>query len=94
MNDEVTRLRKLNLELCKGLMETIVQLNNELENYKFKIPFELTPDKGLMLTLTLSECEALTKCPFLNNHASENNYPGYNEVIDKIFDFVDDNRKS
>jgi hypothetical protein len=68
---------------------------------EFKIPSELDMFENVEfdketepgLTLTLTECKIFTKCPFSGIFASNKNYPGYNEVINKIYDFVNDNRK-
>lgn len=48
--------------------------------------------KEPILTLTLKEAIAFRDCPFSNNHATENNYPGFNDVIDKIRNFADEHR--
>ena len=68
--------------------------------YQFKIPLALKNqvkstfgETEPTLTLTLEECIIFTTCPFTSIFASEKNYPGYNEVINKIYDFVNDNRK-
>jgi hypothetical protein len=50
------------------------------------------PNKPVLI-LTLEECIIFTTCPFTSIFASQKNYPGYNEVINKIYDFVNDNRK-
>lgn len=44
------------------------------------------------LELTIEEAIAFRDCPFSNNHATETNYPGFNDVIDKIRDFADEHR--
>jgi hypothetical protein len=50
----------------------------------------ISVDKYLepILVLTKEECEAFTRCPFSDGHVNEHNYPNYNEVINKIYDFA------
>ncbi len=40
------------------------------------------------ILISKKEAIAFARCPFSNCHASENNYPGFNDVINKILKFA------
>lgn len=49
---------------------------------------KIKKDEPKKLTLTKEECLAIISCPFMGGSVNEENYPGYNEAVNKIYKFT------